>query len=106
MQSVFAFSFLAVVTLGSGCLSTPRPQPLVRSTPADKSRDPVADSASPSVNVGQAVNETGSSTSLSSRFTKLFSRQDASDRMPLPRNDQPQNSSGGDGSQLDIGRDF
>jgi hypothetical protein len=107
MRSVFALSFLAVAVSGSGCLSTPRPQPLVRSAPADKNRDPATDASSASGNVGQSVADTTSSTSVSSRFSKLFGRQDASDRTPLPRNDQTLgNGLGGDASQSDIGRDF
>jgi hypothetical protein len=107
MRSVLALSFLSVAVLSSGCLSAPRPQPLVGSAPADKSRDLAVDVSSPSSHVGQSVADTSSSTSLSSRFTKFFSRQDASDRIPLPRNDHPlENGPGGDASQSDIGRDF
>jgi|SRR5580704_6282542 hypothetical protein len=106
MPSFVVFSLLAAVALSSGCASTPRPQPLVRSSPTDKKRDTATDPSNATVVVEQA-NETSSSTSLSSRFTKLFSRQDSSDRMPLPRSDQPPGSgAGADSSRQDLGRDF
>ncbi|HEV3299147.1 MAG TPA: hypothetical protein VG055_05885 [Planctomycetaceae bacterium] len=106
MRSFLGFSLLTAVALSSGCASTPRPQPLVRSSPTDKKRDTATDTSNATVAVEQA-NETSSSTSLSSRFTKLFSRQDSSDRMPLPRNDQPLGSgAGSDASRQDLGRDF
>jgi hypothetical protein len=78
----------------------------VRSSPTDRTRDAVVDASNATVTVEQAT-ETSSSTSLSSRFTKLFSRQNSSDRMPLPRNDQPPgNGPGADASRQDLGRDF
>jgi hypothetical protein len=90
----------------AGCASTPRPQTLVRSTPTDKSRDPAGDAPAPTVTVDPA-NETNSSASLSSRITKLFTRSDSSDRMPLPRNDQLlENHRSADASQQDLSRDF
>jgi hypothetical protein len=106
MRSFLGFSLLAAVALSSGCASAPRPQPLVRSYPTDKKRDPATDPSNATVSVEQAT-ETSSSTSLSSRFTKLFSRQDSSDRMPLPRSDQPPgNGPGDDASRQALGRDF
>ncbi|HEV8067907.1 MAG TPA: hypothetical protein VGP76_09225 [Planctomycetaceae bacterium] len=106
MRFFLGFSLLAAVALSSGCASAPRPQPLVRSSPADKKRETATDASNATVTVEQAT-ETSSSTSLSSRFTKLFSRQDSSDRMPLPRNDQPPASGpGGDAFRQDLGRDF
>src|SRR6516164_8675889 len=86
MRFCVGFCFLAVSLLTSGCASAPRAQPVVHSTPVEKNRDKAADVAGATVSVDQAA-ETSSSTSLSSRFTKLFSR-DSSDRMPLPRSDQ------------------
>src|SRR5262245_44847878 len=100
MRAILGFSFLAVTALLSGCASTPRPEPLVHSTSTDKNSS-VADSTGAMVAVDKAT-ETSSSASLSSRFTKLFSRQDSSDRMPLPRNDHP----APDGSQSDVASDF
>jgi hypothetical protein len=105
MRSYLSFVLLAAVAISCGCVSTPRPQPFVRSTPTEKGRDVAIDASSAPVSVDQA-NETTSSASLSSRFTKLFSRQDSSDRMPLPRNDQPRDSGPGDASRQDLGRDF
>jgi len=106
MRSLLGFSLLAAVAMISGCASAPRPQPLVRSSPTDKKRDTASDTANAPVSVEQAT-ETSSSTSLSSRFTKLFSRQDSSDRMPLPRSDQPPgNGAGDDASRADLARDF
>jgi hypothetical protein len=102
MRSFLGFSLLAALAMSTGCASAPRAQPLVRSSPTDKKRD----TANATVSVEQAT-ETSSSTSLSSRFTKLFSRQDSSDRMPLPRSDQPPgNGPGDDASRQDLGRDF
>ncbi len=105
MDAILRCSFLAAAALLSGCASTPRPQPLVHSTPADKNST-VADSSGSTVAVDKAT-ETSSSTSLSSRFTKLFSRQDSSDRMPLPRNDHPTpGGSGSDSAHADLASDF
>lgn len=92
----------------AGCQSAPHPQPLVRSTPADKSHETAAlASADTSGNIGQTVADSSSSTSLSSRWSKLFSGKETSDRMPLPRNDQALESApGGNWTRQDIGRDF
>jgi hypothetical protein len=106
MRSFLGFSLLAAVALSSGCALAPRPQPLVRSSPTERKRDTATDTSNATVSVEPAT-ETSSSTSLSSRFTKLFSRQNSSDRMPLPRNDQPPgNGPGADASRQDLGRDF
>ena len=105
MRSCVGLVFVFVGLVTAGCASTPRPQPVVHSAPAEKNRDKTADASAATVAVDPAT-ETTSSTSLSSRFTKLFTR-DSSDRMPLPRNDQAlQNGSQGDSSQAEIGRDF
>jgi hypothetical protein len=107
MRCVLGVSLLMLAPLSPGCVSTPRPQPLVRSTPADNGREVAIDAPSaPSASgtASQTVAETTSSTSLSSRFTKLFSRPNSSDRMALPRSDQPPD--GDPSSQQEIGRDF
>jgi hypothetical protein len=110
MRCVLGVSLLMLAPLSVGCLSTPRPQPMVRSTPADNGREVAIDApsapAAPSASgtASQTVAETSSSTSLSSRFTKLFSRPDSSDRMPLPRSDQPLD--GDQSAQRDVGGDF
>jgi hypothetical protein len=105
MRSCVGLCLVAGSLLTSGCASTPRPQPVVHSTPAEKSRDKTAEAPGVTVSVDQAA-ETTSSTSLSARFTKLFSR-DSSDRMPLPRNDQAlQSGSEGDAARAEIARDF
>jgi hypothetical protein len=74
----------------------------VRSTPTDKSREAATDTVTV-----EPANATNSSTSLSSRVTKLFSRSDSSDRMPLPRSDQLlETGRSADASQQDLGRNF
>ncbi|HET6323118.1 MAG TPA: hypothetical protein VFG04_00350 [Planctomycetaceae bacterium] len=105
MRCVLSLVLLMLPLLSLGCVSTTRPQPLARSTPADQGREVAIDTPTASDKVGKPVADTSSSTSLSSRFTKLFSRSDASDRMPLPRNDQPLEN-GGDAARRDLGRDF
>jgi hypothetical protein len=107
MRCVLGVSLLMLAPLSVGCLSTPRPQPMVRSTPADNGREVAIDAPSAPGAPGtasQTVAETSSSTSLSSRLTKLFSRPDSSDRMPLPRSDQPLD--GDQSAQRDVGGDF
>jgi hypothetical protein len=108
MRCVLGVSLLMLAPLSPGCVSTPHPQPLVRSTPADNGREVAIDvppsAPSASGTASQTVAETTSSTSLSSRFTKLFSRPDSSDRMPLPRSDQPLD--GDQSAQRDVGGDF
>jgi hypothetical protein len=105
MRSVLSVCLLIIAPIGLGCVSAPHPQPLVRSTPVEKSVDVAIDSPTASDRVGKTVAETNSSTTLSSRFTKLFSRADSSDRIPLPRNDQ-RLENGSESAQRDLGRDF
>jgi hypothetical protein len=105
MRFILSVSLLMLAPLSLGCLSTPRPQPIVKSTPADKSRDVAIDPPRASDSVGQTVADTSSSAGLSSRVSKFFSRPDSSDRMPLPRSDQSLENDGGP-AQWDIGRDF
>jgi hypothetical protein len=104
MRPVLGFALAAVAALNFGCLTTPRPQPLVRSTPTENAHEPANNAAKASGSTSQTVADTSSTTTLSSRFSKLFSRADGSDRMPLPRKDQPDDS--GDSARRDIGRDF
>jgi hypothetical protein len=107
MRSVIALSLLAAAALICGCQSTPRPQPLVRTAPPEKNREfATVDASSATGSVSQPVSETSSSTSLSSRWSKLFSRQDATDRVPLPRSDQVESGPGGNSAQQDLWRDF
>jgi hypothetical protein len=105
MRSGLSVCLLLIASIGLGCASAPHTQPLVRSTPAEKSLDVAIDQPVPSDKVGKAVSDTSSSTTLSSRFTKLFSKGDSSDRIPLPRNDQPLEN-GSEAAQRDLGRDF
>jgi hypothetical protein len=87
--------------------------PEVRFVPPPKKPDATANTPSttpstpaPSTAVaGQPVADTTSSTSLSSKFTKLFGGgQGSSDRTPLPRNDQPLEPS--DQARQDLNQDF
>jgi hypothetical protein len=108
MRLLFVLCPVLTAMLFAGCQSAPHPQPLVRSTPVDKSHETAAlASADASGNLGQTVSDSSSSTSLSSRWSKLFSGKETSDRMPLPRNDQLlQSGPGGNSARQDIGRDF
>jgi hypothetical protein len=112
MRSVLTLSFVAVAVWSAGCVTTLRPLPEVRVMPPPKKPDATADTPSttpttpaPSSGVtGQPVADTTSSTSLSSRFTKLFGGQGSSDRTPLPRNDQPLEPS--EQARQDLNQDF
>jgi hypothetical protein len=108
MRLVSGCLFLVVSMILTGCVSAGRPQPVVRTTPKETAHETTAtiDAPNNSSGLGQTVSENSTSTSLTSRFTKLFSRQDSSDRMALPRNDQPPSSGASDGSQQELGRDF
>jgi hypothetical protein len=107
MRLLFVFWLVLAAMLLAGCQSVLHPQPLVRSTPTDSHETAALASADTSRSVGQTVVESSSSTSLSSRWSKLFSGKETSDRMPLPRNDQALRSGPGDNStRQDIGRDF
>jgi hypothetical protein len=106
MRSCSTLSFLVVFVLSAGCVSTLRPLPEVTFAPADKKPAPTPVATSPTANVGQPVADTSSTTSLTSRWSKLFGGPGSSDRTALPRNDQPLEGSPGGAGLQEIGRDF
>ncbi len=106
MRFYSTLSFLAVFALSAGCVSTLRPLPTVEWTPTEKKPAATADAPSPPAKAAQPVADTSSTTSLSARWSKLFSGQGSSDRTPLPRNDQQLEGSRGGAGVQELGRDF
>jgi hypothetical protein len=106
MRSRSTLSLLAVFVLSAGCVSTLRPLPEITFTPADKKPAATPDATHPAANVGQPVADISSTTSLTSRWSKLFGGQGSSDRTALPRADQPLEGSPGGAGLQEIGRDF
>ena len=104
MRSCSTLSLLAVFVLSPGCVSTLRPE--ITFTPADKKPAATPDATHPAPNVGQPVADISSTTSLTSRWSKLFGGQGSSDRTALPRADQPLEGSPGGAGLQEIGRDF